>query len=797
MRGFFILVLICLLISPSPAEAFQAKKKVCNSPQSLEQMLKKEPMNTKLLKQKVDIETAKNNYREAIVFFKRLQKIEPFSIDEEKFLAFLYSKIGNYAKAVEIIEDTIQENPECRVGKNNAELSQLALKYSLADENWDKAIFYTDKLLEFEPNSENLLKNKGDLYLIKKDLPNSIKAYGELVKISPTIEHKLALAELFMEYQDFTNACAVLGPLYNENPNDSKIVDAYLNVLLAQNKTRDAYNLLVKSNLLSTKEGLIVSGDLAMQNERYSTAANNYCKALKLSPNDLNVQNKLAMAYRLGRGLNASAKIYEGVLAKDPKNLEAKLGLGSLEVDKKNFEQARCLFQSILNENPDYLPAKIEIVNSYLINDDNLQALEYLKKMPQDDKVKLMMAETYYKMGMYSDASKMISDGTETKEFGYVSGSPSDLYSLKNISPEMNAKLGQPEYESDNGLLNGSVYENSKDLKYKIARSQAIILTPSYSFLIQKLAQEFKLDYHRFGIQMEKMIEGNRDVFVEYNNYIYSSGDLNQLNNVTNEFRCGIQARPIELWEYRADIGVKSFEFGDGAMLNTDSWIKHYLNDSLNLKIGVKRNNMEQSYVAAVGEPIDGIFTGRAANNKFYFEFQKKFPNQIYTYGLGSYGIITAQNLVTNQYVEGMVGIGKLLYNNPKNKWVNTFSTDLVSYNSSYQFNLLDIYSSTGRLYGGYFSPDYFNATTINLKLEGKVKKWDLKYGLKAFGGIQNAITPDATTQTWGVSPYVSYHLNDKVSFNVTYNHFTYADVQRDQLILNAVIRGFDKHAKN
>lgn len=797
MRGFFILVLICLLTSPSPAEAFPTKQKNCKSPQTLEQRLKKEPMNTKLLKQKADIEVAHNNYQEAIIFFERLQKIEPFSIDEEKFLAFLYSRIGNYVKSVEIIENIIQEYPESRVGQNNTELPKLALEYSMAGKNWDKAIVYTDKMLEFEPNSENLLKSKGDLYLIKQDLPNAIKAYGELVKISPTLEHKLALAQLFMEYHDFANACAVLGPIYKENPNDSKIADSYLNVLLAQNKTREAYNLLKTHNLLETKEGFIVSGDLAMLDENFGKAANAYCKAFKLDPNNLIVQNKLALAYRSGKCINASAKIYQSILAKDPNNMDAKLGLAALEVDKKNFEQARCMFQSILNENPDYLPAKIEIVNSYLINDDNLQALEYLKKMPQDDKIKLMMAETYYKMGMYSDASKMITEEMKTQDFGYESGAPSDLYNLKNISPEMNAKLGQPEYESDNAVLNGSVYENSKDLSYKIKRSQAVILTPSYSFLIQKLAQEFKLDYHRFGIQMEKMIEGNKNVFVEYNNYIYSSGDLNQLNNVTNEFRGGIQARPTELWEYRADLGVKSFEFGDGAMLNTDSWIKHYFSDSLNLKIGAKRNNMEQSYVAAVGEPIDGIFTGRAANNKFYFEFQKKFPSQIYTYGLGSYGVITAQNLVTNQYVEGMIGIGKLLYNNPKNKWVNTFSTDLVSYNSSYQFNLLDLYSRTGRLYGGYFSPGYFNATTINFKLEGKIRQWNLKYGLKAFGGIQNAITPDSTTQTWGVAPYISYHLNDNVSFNVTYNHFTYADVQRDQLILNAVIRGFDKHAKN
>lgn len=191
-----------------------------------------------------------------------------------------------------------------------------------------------------------------------------------------------------------------------------------------------------------------------------------------------------------------------------------------------------------------------------------------------------------------------------------------------------------------------------------------------------------------------------------------------------------------------------------------------------------------------------GIFTGRAADNKFYLEAQGKLPHQIYSYARAAYGVITAQNLVTNQYFEGYVGVGKLLYNNPRNKWINTFATDIVSYNSAYQYNLLNIYSSTGALFGGYFSPSYFNATTANLKLEGHFNKLPLRYGLKGFGGIQNALTPDQTTPTWGYSPYVSYAINDKISIYAAYNHFNYADVQRDQFIFSAVIKLFKKNTK-
>ncbi|MFA7657876.1 MAG: tetratricopeptide repeat protein [Candidatus Gastranaerophilaceae bacterium] len=668
--------------------------------------------------------------------------------EREKKENQLYSALQNknYKKTLEITEELLQKYPD------DKKLLTLAMENSMATQNWDKALIYTDKLLTFEPNSEGLLKNKANLYSINKDFANAIAGYEKLMESYPKSEYSFALANLYMANQDFAKAQAIFEPIYNANPENPVVVDAFLSSLLAQQKIRQAYWIIKTHHLEKTKEGYLVFGDMAMTDKDYYTASSNYRNAIALDPENIIFQTKLAESYRMLGYINKPTQIYKNVLQKDPENLQAKLGLGYLEVDKKNFEKARGIFNGILGENPDYRPAKMAIAHSYIANDDKLSALDALNQIPPDDETELMKAQTYYNMNMLSTSKR---------------------------------------------VLNGVVTKDAEELKYKIRRDEAITVIPSYMFLFQQLADEFKLDYHKFGIQMAKAIEGNKNVFMEYNVYIYSSGGLNQLNNVVNEFRSGVQARPTKKWEYRADLGVKSFEFGNGAMINTDSWIKHYFSDKFNLKLGIRRNNIEQSYVSAVGQDIDGIFTGRAADNRLYLEFEGKLPHQFYTFGRGSYGVITAQNMQTNQYFEGMVGIGKLFYNNPKNKWVNTFGVDLVSYNSGYQYDLLKIYNSAGLLFGGYFSPSYFNATTLNLKLEGYIKKWHLHYGLKGFGGIQNALSPDQTTPTWGYSPYISYDLNDNVSINASYNHFTYADIERDQFMINAVIRGFKKHAKN
>lgn len=708
----------------------------------LSKMLQEQPANKKLLKHRVDIDVSQENYSNAIVDF---EKINTGSISDNKFLAFLYSKTDNNKKALEIIENALQNAPE------NKELINLALEYSLADKNWDSAITYNKKLLEFDPNSEKLLKSAGDLYSTKEDFPNAVAYYEKLAKAYPKLEYQKELANLYMANKDFEAAEKLLEPLYGEYPDDTKISDAYLNTLLAQNKTKYAYWVIKDKKLEETPEGYMVLGDLAMQYKHYDMAGNYYFKAVQLNPTSTMLRNKLGDSYRLFGCKTGAASVYRQVLSEDPKNLEARLGMGSIETDKKHFNNARRIFNSILQDKPDYRPAKIAIAHSYIANDEKLSALEELDKLSDDDETKLMKAQVYYNMNMLTDAKEEISDT----------------------------------YNWD-----------AKDLRYKIKRDNAITIIPNYTGFYQTLANEFQLNYQRYGLALSQNVNRNANVFMEYNVYAYTSGPTSFLSNVTNEFKGGIQQRPNKKWEYRADIGVKAFQ-NHGGMLLSNSWIKHYFNDWFALKLGFYRNNVEQSYTSAVGQYISGIFTGQVAENRVFLEYEAKLPHQFYSFGRGSYGLMTAQNLPTNQFMEGYVGLGKAFYNNPQNPWINTFAFDVVSYNSAYQYNLLNIYSNTGQLFGGYFSPSYFNATTGNVKIEGYIKKLRLHYGVKAFGGIQQSLSPDLQTPTYGYNPYVALDINDHMTLNASYNHFNYAYMQRDIFMFYLVIRGFRKNAKS
>lgn len=712
----------------------------------LSQMLKSQPRNAKLLKHRVDILMSQNNYKEAITALEELQKVKALSVDDQKLLAFAYSKTENYEQAIEIIENLLQSHP------NNKELLNLALEYSMAAKDWDKAIAYVEQLLVIEPRSEKLLKSAGDLYSTKKDFPNSIKYYEELVKYYPKLEYKTGLANFYMANKEFVNAQCILEPLYNENPDNLEIANAFLDSLLAQQKTIDAYIIMKNHNLENTQKGYTILGDLDMRYKHYDSAGRNYFKALQCDPENTVLLNKLAESYRMFGCINSAEKIFCRVLAQDPGNFDARLGLGSIETTRKNFERSRQIFGSILRDEPDYTPAKMAMAYSYIANDEKFAALDVLDQIPQDNETELLKAQIYYDFNMLSDSKR---------------------------------------------ILQNTTGRDAEALRYKINRDNAFTIIPNYSFLNQQLASEFDLDYQQFGIHLAKNTARNANVFMDYNVFLYSGSGPNTPLNVTHEFRGGVLGRPSKRWEYRTDLGVKVFEFDNGSMIVTDDWLRYYFNDKFNLKLGFYRDNLIQTYLSAVGEPIDGIFTGRVANTRTYLEYNLKLPKDFYSFGRGVYGVMYGQNLPTNQYLEGMIGIGRLMYNNPKNNWIQKINIDLVSFNETYQYNLLNLYNSVGTLFGGYFSPSAFTADTGNLKFEGELKKLRLKYGFIGFAGIQMSRNPDFNALTWGVGPYLTYKVNEHIDINAAYYYYNYAFMQRHLFMVNAVIRGFRKNVKN
>lgn len=668
-------------------------------------------------------------------------------LEQQKKIAKEYLNNHETEKAIQILEEQLDNNPY------DEELLKLIIKNYMAQENWDKALCYTSRALEKNPNSEELLSIQGKLYSSMKDYSNALKTYQKLISICSKECYKLDLDDSYQVNKTFYGIETPMPTICKSCPVDKGVLNTCLNLLLAQEKTQEAYSLMKEYGLENTPEGLRTQAEIEMLKNNYEAAECLYRKALQMDKDNECIKNEFAICLRKERKFREAQKLCCEILKKNPNFIDAKIGLTSIEMDKGNYNIARKMFQAILCENPDCEDAKIGIIYSYMADNQNLEALKLLNKMPNSDEVNYAKAGIYYKLDMYSDAKQ---------------------------------------------ALKGVVQKDTKELDNQIRRERAFTVTPSYTFFNQELNEQYDLDLRKAGITVSEYGANNTKAFIDYGLYLYISGRHkdDHLTDTTNEIRGGIQARPNEKFEYRTDIGLKVFQSAD-AMINTDSWLKYYVSDFLNYRVGFERNNVEQSYLSAVGFPINGVFTGQVARNRAYTEIEGRLPNKYYYYGKAGGGVYTAQNLPTNAFVDGTLGLGKTIYNNPKNKWIQTITADIMTYNASYQTNLLNIRAPAGATdsgtFGGYFSPSYYNADTINVKLEGGVKKWHLKYGIKGFVGAQFVFTPDNVSPVYGIYPYINYDLNDHISVNLSYSFSDYFGIQRHLAIISVDIRGFRK----
>ncbi len=397
-------------------------------------------------------------------------------------------------------------------------------------------------------------------------------------------------------------------------------------------------------------------------------------------------------------------------------------------------------------------PTRFNSVYSYIQNKEYLHALSELDNLPDDENTNVLKARIYYDLQMYDDAKKC----------------------LKKV------KLQEKE-----------------DIENKIKVESAFSINTEYSFLVQQLSETYDLNYKKYCLSMNEYGAKNTNVALLYNINFYSSNKEDHRSTLVNEIQVKVQSRPIPELEYKIKFGAKFFQWGVGDMLVTDDWILYHLNDKLALKLGFSRTNLEQSYVSAVGDYIDNNFVGRVAENQVYIESLYSIPEKYYISANYAFKVLTGQNLQTNFASVFTAIIGKELYKNENNKFIKNVVAEFINTSYAYQYNLKNLAERNGEVYGGYFSPSFYNVSTINVNLQGSNKRLHLKYGLQGFVGEQYSLDSSECSFTWGFAPYLTYIFNEHVSVSVNYKAYNYADIIKHFFSVNAEFKLFRKTKKS
>lgn len=447
--------------------------------------------------------------------------------------------------------------------------------------------------------------------------------------------------------------------------------------------------------------------------------------------------------------LNLQNKIQEAYTVADKNNLletdEGLLIQAKMDVTAKDSSIARSNYDNILIKSPYDKFAQIGLTQNYITMGSPIHALSKLKRIEKTPETLLLQAKAFYNMEMYEDARRILESLSKTDEI--------------------------------------------IDMINEIRRRQGYQFITGYDLYVQKLNEEFKLDSNKIAFS-NSCYKENMQIFLDYIMHIYLSGRLpgqgyEPLSNFTNEIRLGTQGRLKEHLALRGDIGVKIFQ-EKGAMILTDSWLKYYISDWLNFKLGFSRNNAEQTFLSAVGIMVDNIFTGQVDNNNLYLDTTIRLPHRSYMFAKGGIGLKGGYNLPANEYWEGMFGLGKRLRYDLSKPFLQKISIDAVTYQSGYRKNVEDLYDNQGFLYGVYFSPRWYSDNTINMNLSGSFKKFS--YGCGTFGGWQFAYKPHQSFFIWGASAFGKLRITNKISCELQYRYYKYANVTRNQLIFNLVL---------
>lgn len=382
-----------------------------------------------------------------------------------------------------------------------------------------------------------------------------------------------------------------------------------------------------------------------------------------------------------------------------------------------------------------------EIYDKYL-NEYYLEAFLLTEKLQDSDEKNILIAIIYASLGMMNSAEEKI----------------------KNI---------------DNPNI--SIYKDS------LRRENLYTTTPFYGLLAQDLSDEYDLDYQKWGILNEKNYKDSK-INLDYRMIQYTSSNQEFDRCLVNYIKLSTDSHPKPNLEYRASIAGKFYETSGKPLLLGDAWVKYNVNDKLKVKVGLSRDSIEQSYLTAVGTFIENDgFSGRATNNRAFIEASYRMKNDYYASIRAITGLINGYNLPYNWGYSGYVNIGKRIYNNPHNPYIQKIDLDVTSYNLGYSKNLLNIYSSNGQEYGGYFSPKYYNATAVNIRFEGVYK--NLSYGLKGFIGEQISTDNNTMSPTFGISPYIKFKINNRLYLKTTYTFSEFADIKSNLFAIGLVIR--------
>lgn len=727
--------------------------------------LKKFPNDKDALSTISDVYFSLSDYSNAQKYLITLANLEPSNKETKIRLADAYFAGGNYKAADEIFSSLLKTNP------NDIKLLTSVADLNMAMNNFDKAADTLELLSELTAGTKYQRETTYKLanaYFAANRLDKAEAAYLYIVERYPCdMEAKSTLADVYIASKKYNDALKLLEKLTESNP-----IDLNLNLKLAKlyiqrsefNEAEYALNRVNTEhpNNLEVQE---LMADVRFYSQDYKTALDMYQKVYVINKSD-RMTYKMAEVLRLNKQYKNAEKYYKAAMKSSEYSKEAQIGLAYLKVDRFKIMEARKIFQDVLETSPDSYEAQLGLAQTYISTEDFQKGLAILNKLPQNDEVKYEKANAYYKMEMFDSASKQIE---------------------------------------------GNKLAKARPLKADIKMENRFRIDNGFDVMKQNGDEDNKLTIKRYDVQVSKNIKGNLKPKAGFSIIPYYSGRKGY-SNVAKEYSVGLEGRPVEKFEFDSKVGLMDFEHSE-TMLTGKLLTSYYANDVLKLNLGFERTNLERSLLSSAGlipqaGPFSNRLVGQVADNKFTTGYVVRLPKYMFTYGTYGLGFIKGKNVPTNEYHEGVLGLGKVWFTRPKGHFIDLVMTEITGYYAGYDDNRLGFGGASlnsrynvlgsdsinpdpnGRNpgVGGYFSPKYVFSEKAALHLRGRINKINTGYHLYSYLGMQNIANNDPDF-IWGSRAMLTFNENGIMGMKVYYQIEDFNQSKRQNVGVNLFVR--------
>jgi tetratricopeptide (TPR) repeat protein len=386
--------------------------------------------------------------REAAQYYQGTLDVSPDHLGAQTNLARAYLFAGVPDKALELIKSALAKHPD------NSELLTLRAAARVQSKDLGEAQVDAERAVQLDPRNEDAVSVLAGIYVSTKAIdkaqalledaikriPSTVdlrlalaQVYGgenraadtervllEIVGLKPAEKsHRIRLAQFYSQHNQFDAAEGVLRNGIKSLPDDRDLKLSLVDFLSARRSAEVAEKELSGIIAADPKdfELKFALAKFYMANKQPERAEKIYQEVIdaeKMDAAGLAARDRLAVLLAQRNDLPGTEKLIGEVLAKSPRDTDALILRGDIELSKKDPKSAIADLRTVLRDQPNSIGVLRTLARAHLVNGEPAIAEETMRRAveanPKDASLRLDFAQLLAQMGKSDQAKPILAE---------------------------------------------------------------------------------------------------------------------------------------------------------------------------------------------------------------------------------------------------------------------------------------------------------------------------------------------------------------------------------------------------